>query len=94
MAKVHVKPVVDDLRVQWFGPSWDAVINGACDHIETPSGECCAGCGEVILNGQRGVSMWHGPQPGERLPWHLECLIKAIVPPATSKFWHRRHDDV
>lgn len=57
----------------WFGTSWGAPVCAREDHIETPVGEACLHCGEVIVEGDQGITDMQGN------PMHIECHMRGII---------------
>lgn len=65
---------------QWFGRSWGAPICEAENYAETPVGEPCLRCREVILPGDSGMITLFMRADGSSLqPQHLACFMRGIV---------------
>jgi hypothetical protein len=63
-----------------FGEPWDAPIAEGATVIETPIGESCGLCGEVLVDGDSGVmqAFVSGEEVTAR-PVHKECQFRAVV---------------
>lgn len=68
--------------MRWFGKTWGAPINEQGEHVETPVGEHCLDCGELIDVTDRGVMIAHqdAHQWVRFRPWHFRCLLRQILP--------------
>jgi hypothetical protein len=66
----------------WFGNSWGAPCCDPEEHIETPVGEKCPRCGELIGHLDQGVTMTLVPLsgPATLIHTHLDCFLKQILP--------------
>lgn len=71
--------------MKWFGQSWGAATNRQTEHVETPVGEACAGCGWPIEPEAYGFVLPHVDAQGESAPpkfskvaWHADCLFENV----------------
>jgi len=69
--------------MKWFGESWGAPVCTAEDHIETPVGDDCGYCDDLIEEGDRGFRMPFVGDPSGRgyMNAHQACLLMAVLPP-------------
>jgi hypothetical protein len=73
---------------KWFGKDWGAPICAQTDHVDTPVGDKCAWCEEVIVEGDQGTLIPHGWVATEGEPaydkvnysaWHIDCFMRSVV---------------
>jgi hypothetical protein len=77
----------EDGSVWWFGPPWDAAVNGLCAEAPTPIDDVCVFCPAPVRLGERGLLM---RAAGGREAAHLDCFLRAIVPAPASPVWDGR----
>lgn len=68
--------------MKWFGPDWDAPVTEEGEHVETPVGEPCGSCDELIEEGDQGLVLAYYDRNHEIECWfpvHLACLIKSTT---------------
>lgn len=75
--------------MRWFGESWNAPVNDEVDQAPTPVGSVCEGCSFEIAEDDRGVLIpefhpgaAYGMGTADELPYHLRCMMAAILGPA------------
>ncbi len=62
--------------MKWFGEDWGAPCCDERDHVPTPTGEICLGCGRVIEPGAAGFLIpLLAVERTELRAWHLDCLL-------------------
>lgn len=64
---------------RWFGQSWGAPICDDTPHVETPVGQPCGWCDELIAAGDRGVTIPHLADVWTERPFHFECQMRMVV---------------
>jgi hypothetical protein len=57
----------------WFGRNWGAPICAEDTSVETPVGETCRHCGEVIVDGDQGEVSSNGDV------FHIECRMRMVL---------------
>lgn len=68
--------------MQRFGRGWDHVAEQAeMPEIDTPVGEICTRCGEMIEPGDSGVTMmtFEDDFSGRQRPMHHACFLRTFV---------------
>lgn len=64
-----------------FGDAWDAPVCDGTVEVDTPVGELCLGCGEVVSLGDQGFihPYIHGGGLSEDRPMHRECELLGVI---------------
>lgn len=65
--------------MKWFGPSWGASVNFACEEVPVPVGALCTRCERAIEAADRGLVLPHGLRDdGGTAPYHLACILRSV----------------
>ena len=73
--------------ISWFGPKWNKNCCDPNNHVKTPVGDKCAKCTSHIEEGEQGVILFSPTSIDvsscdvEVQAWHLNCLLKTLLPP-------------
>ena len=73
------------MQIQWFGKSWHAPICNDAQHTDTPAGQQCMFCPEVIRPDDQGFVMDYDAGTVERRPAHRVCFIRTIGVPVSAR---------
>jgi hypothetical protein len=66
------------LELNWYGNDWGSQICKPEHRVETPYGQKCGGCGNLITSGSNGVVEPQATGDGVLMqPWHVGCYRKA-----------------
>jgi hypothetical protein len=65
--------------MRWFGNDWGAQLCRDLEHVDTPVGEKCAWCGEVLEETDSGVTMPAISEKPTIAAFHAECSMRMAV---------------
>lgn len=65
----------------WFGEDWGAFVCKSTPKLPTPRNLLCLRCGVPFKDGDRGVVMPFVCDGPSACAYHLDCMMKSILPP-------------